>query len=412
MARAFPTTERYVRNTVVSGVSKYNYVYNFKDHLGNVRMSYADDPQTHVLKILEENHYYPYGLKHTNYNADLNAFAAKGAGIALAAATQPPATPTTLDYNYKFNGMEWQDDLVLNMYDMDMRDYDPATVRWFNIDPVMHFDQSPYMAMNGNPVFYADPSGADGEPINTWHHAGTTSMNSFLNGGSRNLASGDHMVGGSKNSFWMSNGALTGGEQSNPFSLSGNNLNINWNRLSNGATKWNLASDNVYLWHESSVTYNGVFNLEDGGTLDTVDTGYWEKIFSPTNSGLAWTLKSTQLAWGAAGEFHVNPTKALKFADVAARTGFWGDIYSVLGVANDFSNPSVSQSKAWYNAAYTAFGIGAATRAGASIGGFGGALVGITIDMAPYAVDSAIMLWNQSVYAISEFTVNFRGHVR
>lgn len=45
---------------------------------------------------------------------------------------------------------------------MDMRDYDPAIGRWTGIDPVTHFSQSPYCAMNGNPVFWADPSGADG----------------------------------------------------------------------------------------------------------------------------------------------------------------------------------------------------------------------------------------------------------
>jgi len=58
----FPTIEGYVKNTVVSGVNNYDYVFNYKDHLGNVRISYTVDPADNVLKIMEENHYYPFGL--------------------------------------------------------------------------------------------------------------------------------------------------------------------------------------------------------------------------------------------------------------------------------------------------------------------------------------------------------------
>lgn len=44
---------------------------------------------------------------------------------------------------------------------MDLRDYDPAIGRWTGIDPVTHFEQSPYCGMDNNPVSFADPSGAD-----------------------------------------------------------------------------------------------------------------------------------------------------------------------------------------------------------------------------------------------------------
>ena len=73
-------------------------------------------------------------------------------------------TPTNLTvYDYKYNGKEWQDELSLNMYDMDMRQYDPAIARWVVQDPVIHHDFSPYSAFDNNPVFWADPSGADSE---------------------------------------------------------------------------------------------------------------------------------------------------------------------------------------------------------------------------------------------------------
>lgn len=47
------------------------------------------------------------------------------------------------------------------MYDMDMRDYDPAIARWVVQDPVVHLSTSPYNAFDNNPVIFSDPSGAD-----------------------------------------------------------------------------------------------------------------------------------------------------------------------------------------------------------------------------------------------------------
>ncbi|QHC86416.1 hypothetical protein AS589_17320 [Empedobacter brevis] len=60
----FPTAEGYVN---VTDGTAFNYVYNYTDHLGNVRLSYQKESNG-ALKVLEENNYYPYGLKHTGYN--------------------------------------------------------------------------------------------------------------------------------------------------------------------------------------------------------------------------------------------------------------------------------------------------------------------------------------------------------
>ncbi|WP_157956027.1 hypothetical protein [Flavobacterium kingsejongi] len=49
-------------------------MYNYTDHLGNVRISYTKDPLTTSAKIVEENNYYLLGLKHANYNSDQLAF--------------------------------------------------------------------------------------------------------------------------------------------------------------------------------------------------------------------------------------------------------------------------------------------------------------------------------------------------
>ncbi|MDH6250274.1 hypothetical protein M2347_000001, partial [Chryseobacterium sp. H1D6B] len=42
------------------------YIYNYTDHLGNVRLSYLNNGSG--AEVLEENNYYPFGLKHEGYN--------------------------------------------------------------------------------------------------------------------------------------------------------------------------------------------------------------------------------------------------------------------------------------------------------------------------------------------------------
>jgi RHS repeat-associated protein len=125
--------------------SGYDYVYQYKDHLGNVRLSYSDtdgDGQiAAATEILEENNYYPFGIKHGRYNGNINS--------------------TNLGQDYKLNGKEYEDALGLNLYEMDMRSYDPTIGRWTSIDPVTHHSMSTYTAFDNNPVYWADPSGAD-----------------------------------------------------------------------------------------------------------------------------------------------------------------------------------------------------------------------------------------------------------
>ena len=166
----FPHAEGYIKATPQSNTPNgeptsytYNYVFNYTDHLGNVRVSYSKDPQTNQLKILEENHYYPFGLKHSAYGTGSKRDFMKG--------IDPSDPPVRLEYvleteyQYKYNGKEFQDELGLNVYDMDMRQYDPAIARWVVLDPVIHHSMSPYNAFDNNPVFWADPSGADARSL-------------------------------------------------------------------------------------------------------------------------------------------------------------------------------------------------------------------------------------------------------
>jgi RHS repeat-associated protein len=158
----FPTAEGYVDYTVSKWGAVFNYVYQYKDHLGNVRVNYTyvggSSGQLTGLFIKEENHYYPFGLQHANYNVDYLEYQEIGENVVL----YPPLNANDkLRYNYKYNGKELQDELGLAMYDYGARFYDPATGRWYTIDQMAEkYDEaSPYAYALNNPVIYIDPDG-------------------------------------------------------------------------------------------------------------------------------------------------------------------------------------------------------------------------------------------------------------
>ena len=107
LMKFFPTAEGYVEP---SG-SSYKYVYQYKDHLGNVRLSYDN-----TLTIQEENNYYPFGLKQAGYNIVKNS--------------------TSDALKYKYQGQERQDELGLNWDSFKWRNYDYAIGRFMSIDPL------------------------------------------------------------------------------------------------------------------------------------------------------------------------------------------------------------------------------------------------------------------------------------
>lgn len=123
----FPHTEGYVSNTVTAGINNYDYVFNYVDHLGNARVSYVKDINN-TPYIFEENHYYPFGLKHTKYNID-QFYYDNCEFKCIVPVTRMPN-------QYKFQGQEWQDELGLNIYFFKFRMSDPATGRFLQIDPL------------------------------------------------------------------------------------------------------------------------------------------------------------------------------------------------------------------------------------------------------------------------------------
>ena len=101
----FPHAEGYVKYTE----GYYNYIFNYTDHLGNVRLSYAQDPNGGAIRVLEENHYYPFGLKHSNYDNGNQRFM-RGTGPGDVPVIIAPDISGSGSYKYKYNGKELQDE--------------------------------------------------------------------------------------------------------------------------------------------------------------------------------------------------------------------------------------------------------------------------------------------------------------
>jgi RHS repeat-associated protein len=96
------------------------------------------DPLT---EIKEENHYYPFGLKHKGYNNQI----------------------TGVNHPYGYGGKEENDELGLEWLDFHARNYDASIGRWMNIDPHAdnYYNSSPYTYALNNPLYFVDPDGKD-----------------------------------------------------------------------------------------------------------------------------------------------------------------------------------------------------------------------------------------------------------
>jgi RHS repeat-associated protein len=99
------------------------------------------------LIILEENHYYPFGLKHEKYNSDKYEYveiSKEDGGYFIG--IEPLGPQQRRSYQYKYQGQERQDELGLNWDSFKWRNYDYAIGRFMSIDPLAekYSYQSPY----------------------------------------------------------------------------------------------------------------------------------------------------------------------------------------------------------------------------------------------------------------------------
>lgn len=141
----------------------YGYVFNYTDHLGNVRMSYGLNPKEGKLVIFEENHYYPFGLKHEKYNSDKYEYLKNAQGEMYPVGIYPAEPNKRSSYQYKYQEQEWQDELGLNIYFFKFRMSDPALGRFLQSDPLAQAYEynSPYAFAENNVTSGSDLEGLE-----------------------------------------------------------------------------------------------------------------------------------------------------------------------------------------------------------------------------------------------------------
>ncbi len=150
----FNHPEGYTKPVIASGsaaISSFDYIYQYKDHLGNIRLSYTDANKDGIItassEIIEESNYYPFGLKHKGYNTVTQPI---GNGVAQ---------------KFKYNGKEYEESLGYDMYEYESRHYDAALSRFVTVDPKSEdYDyQSTYAYAANNPIYYIDNKGENPE---------------------------------------------------------------------------------------------------------------------------------------------------------------------------------------------------------------------------------------------------------
>jgi len=149
--RFFPTAEGFY------DYEKDQYIYQYKDHLGNVRVSYGRN-SAGALEITDSNDYYPFGMSHLNTGA---AFFG----------------PSTYK-NYKYNGKELQE---TGMYDYGARFYMADLGRWGVVDPRSQYTHEAYSYVWNNPISFADPTGMEGELATCPTCPNTPQFQSYIN---------------------------------------------------------------------------------------------------------------------------------------------------------------------------------------------------------------------------------------
>ena len=114
-----------------------------------IPVHFDDLKVTHTRKIavLQENHYYPFGLSME--------------GVATHVPT--PSSGTANKYLYN-QGSEMQE-LDIRNYDTPFRQYDPALGRFQAVDPLAdnYTNQTPYQYGNNDPIYWNDPTGLRGQ---------------------------------------------------------------------------------------------------------------------------------------------------------------------------------------------------------------------------------------------------------
>ncbi|KAB1229349.1 DUF6443 domain-containing protein [Chryseobacterium viscerum] len=138
----FPGTPEWKLDFVATAEGFYSftenrYIYQYRDHLGNTRVTFAKGSEG-TPEIIDTNNYYPFGLNHISEMLSTSNFGSF--------------------YSYKYNGKELQE---TGMYDYGARMYMPDLGRWGVVDAMAEkfSSLSPYNYALNSPGMIIDPDG-------------------------------------------------------------------------------------------------------------------------------------------------------------------------------------------------------------------------------------------------------------
>ena len=127
---SFESTSFSAGRIVRNGNGTYTVQYHITDHLGSVRAVLNQS-----MTVLEQNDYYPFGLRHPN------------------------ASLKTIANRYRYNGKE--EISTTGISDYGARQYGAEFCQWLQVDPLAESFSSisPYAFVANNPILLVDPDG-------------------------------------------------------------------------------------------------------------------------------------------------------------------------------------------------------------------------------------------------------------
>ncbi len=218
--------EGYLEPKVSGG---YQYVYQLKDIWRNTRITYADDNNDGTIttsEIRREQNYYPFGLQHKGYNNIL-----RGAKNNLKT----------------YQDQEFTEDLGLNTHEWRYRISDPATGRFWQIDPLAedYMYNSTYAFQENKMGMGVELEGAELLPFNA------VDMFNFEGGGKPVLTLGLHNI---------KLPTLSRMEGSSVISIAENSLRGVWNGV---ADTWNAGMQGANMGDISTEGFNEIGRMAD-----------------------------------------------------------------------------------------------------------------------------------------------------